>query len=436
MRANLQYAEEVATEHVRKLLAWRIIDGLHQALLMGSHSLITGVIAKETVSAAEFDKLATWAQVSDAIARCVTLELALRRSRDRAKIGTSVRLLAERFCGQGDNERYDPFAMLSAAFVMVDGELGKARVLVSKPPFWRRLAAFAQAALITRCVLSTKGDLSKFIAWAQSVRPAEYCMQGYVDLRSEPRWLADFAMPRQLKDEIGGRVLLAAASDEKATDKLGLRDVLIGDAPQSLKKQLNLLFALLPGPIEGNIDSVTQLQPDVLEQMRKDLTDPSPLVSSFAPVANAALLFKLPEDIPGLAADAVRRAQYRLDSGGKPETLQSCLVGLATAAAVNRSHQLADELFIVIRSYRRFFRNELDLDAAFRIGMIACSSRANLGDWCKCVGALIGDLGFGELTREEAAVLHPLVINLCDLVPELWAACGQGIAAIEAVGFP
>ena len=68
--------------------------------------------------------------------------------------------------------------------------------------------------------------------------------------------------------------------------------------------------------------------------------------------------------------------------------------------------------------------------------MIACARRADLGDWCKCVGALIADLGFGELTLEEATGLHALVIDLCHIVPELWAACGQGIAAIEAVGFP
>jgi hypothetical protein len=433
-QANIkEYADEVATEHVRKLLAWRTMDGLHQALLMGSHSLITGVLAKEPVSATEFDKLAKWVQVSDAISRGIVLELALRRSRDKAKIGANVGILAERFCGQGDKEKYDQFAVLSAAFVMVDGELGKTRVLVSKPPFWRRLAAFAHAALVARRVLSTKGDLSKFIAWMQSVRTAAYSMQCYVDLRREPRWLADFATSLQLKNEIGGRVLMAAAGDEKATDKLGLRDVLISDAPRSLKKQLNLLFTLLPGPLEGNIDSVAQLHADQLEQMRKDLADASPAVSSFALMASAALFFKLPDDIPGLAVDAIRRAQYRLDAGGNADKLESCLVGLATAAAINRSHELADELFIIIRNYRRFFRDELELDAAFRTGMIACASRADLGDWCKCVGALISDLGFGELVRDEAVALYPLVIDLCDLVPELWAACGQGIAAIEAV---
>jgi hypothetical protein len=229
-------------------------------------------------------------------------------------------------------------------------------------------------------------------------------------------------------------VLFAAARDEQAIGKLGLRAILISDAPQSLKKQLNVSLTLLSGPLEGNIASARQLQSNQLKRMHKHLADPSPTVSSFALMVDAALLFELPEDVPELAAHALRRAQYRLDSGGKLRALEGCLVGLAVTAAVNRSHQLADELFIVIRSYRRFAREELDLDAAFHIGMIACASRADLGDWCKCVGALIADLGFGELTRQEAAALRPRVIDLCDLVPELWAACGPGIAAVEAVG--
>jgi len=268
-----------------------------------------------------------------------------------------------------------------------------------------------------------------------SVRLARYTTQCYVDLCCEPRWLAEFAMPRQLKYEIGGRVLGAATRDEKAIDRLGLRDILISDAPHSLKKQLNLVLAQLPGPLEGNLHTVNQLQPDILNKIRKDLINPSPSVSSFTRMANAGLFFRLPEDIPTLAADAIRRAQYLIDSRGKSKVLRDCLVGLAIGAAINRSHQLADELFVVIRSYRRFLRDALDVYAAFRIGMVACASRTDRGDWCKCVGALIADLGFGELTRGEATALHVVVTDLCNIVPELWAASAQGIAAIEAVGF-
>jgi len=436
-QANIkEYVEEVATEHIHRLLEWRMPDGLHQALLMCSHSLITNALAKEAIVASEFNRLATWAQSADAIARTAALELAVKRPRDRAKIGDTVRALAERFTGNGAKERCDPFKLLSAAFIMVDGELGKAKTLASKPPFWRRLAALSHAALITRCVLSTGGDPAKFIRWMGSVRSEEYIAQGYVDLRREPRWLADFAMPGQLKDELGGRVLVAAAREGKSIDKLGLRDILMGDAPRSLKKHLNLFSIQLPGPLEGNVDFMTALAPDLLVKMRAGLGDPAPSVSSFILVANAALLFQLPQDVPALAADAIRRAQYRLDAGGKPEQLQCCLVGLATVAAIYRNQRLADELFILVRSYRRLLPHELDLDDAFRVGIIACASRADLGDWCKCVGAFFTELGFGELTREEAAALHPFLMEFCELVPQLWSTCGQAIAAIEAVGFP
>lgn len=436
-QANIkEYADQVANEHMRRLLNWSYPGGLHHALLLCSHSAITSVLAGESISAIELDALAKWAKDADAIARTVVLELAVKRSRDRAKIGENVRALAKRFAGQGDKERYDPLELLSAAFVLVEGELGKAQILASKPPFWRRLAALAQSALIVRCVLSVAGDHSKFIEWMSSVRSHEYIVQGYVDLRLEPRWPSDFAMPRQLRNELGGRVLVVAARDEKATEKLGLRDMLLGDAPQSLKKNLNLFAMQYPGPLEGNVEFVTQLAPELMIKMRQDLSDPSPSVSSFTMVANSALLFELPQDIPELAANAIRRAEYRLNSGDKPEQLQRCLLALAMVAAIYRSRLLADEIFMVIRNYRRFFRNEIDLDDVFRIGMIACASRADLNDWCKSVAAFFTDLGFGELTREEAAALHPLLILFCEFVPELWATCGQAVAAIEAIGFP
>jgi hypothetical protein len=322
-----------------------------------------------------------------------------------------------------------------AAFVMVDGELAKCKLLVSKPPFWQRLAALSHAALIARCVLSTPGEHSKFIGWMGSVRSDEYIAQGFIDLRREPRWLAEFARPRQLKDELGGRVLVAAARDEKATDKLGLRNILIGNQPGSLRKQLNLLSIQFPGPLEGNVELVTPLPPDLLVKMREQLADPSPAVSSFTLLANSALIFRVPEEVPNLAVEAIRRAQYRLDCGGEPEQLQHCLMALATVAASYRNCSLADELFIVIRSYRRFLPEEMGLDDAIRIGMIACASRSEVGEWCKSVGALLTDLAFGQLTSEEAGRLHPFLINLCELVPQLWAACGQALAAIESVGW-
>jgi hypothetical protein len=428
-----EYVEEVAADHIHRLLTWRPMEGLQLALLIDAHPRVTDILAKQAISVADLNKLALWAQESDALARGSTLALAIRRLRGHATLKANVRALAERLSGQGWKDKYDQFGMLSATFVMVDGQLAKTRIMSAKPAYWRRLAALAHASLINRCILSTGGDLSKLIEWMRSARIREHLMQCYADMRLEPRWIAEFAGPRQLKHEIAGRVLAAALNAQSAIEKLGLRKVLIGNASTSLKKQLKMPFVNLPGPLEGNLDPVAQLEPKILDHMRTDLGAPSPALSVFARVANMALFCKLPEDIPRLAAEAIRRTQYRLDSGESVETFQSTLGGLATFAAVTRSHPLADELFVLLRSYRHFLADKLDVNAAFRVGMIACASRADLDEWCACVGRLISDLGFGELHRDEGSLLHALVGDLCDLVPELWSTCGRGLAAMEAV---
>jgi len=72
----------------------------------------------------------------------------------------------------------------------VYGEMARCRIAASKPPFWRRLAAIGQAALIERCFVASGGDTAKFAEWAKSSRAQSYWLQCLVDLRLEPRWLS------------------------------------------------------------------------------------------------------------------------------------------------------------------------------------------------------------------------------------------------------
>ncbi|HXJ01398.1 MAG TPA: hypothetical protein VNH44_09245 [Micropepsaceae bacterium] len=433
-QANVQeYVEQVAEEHIRKLLEWRAIDGAKQSLLLGSHSLVSRAIAATNISGADLNALLRWGLGADALSRATLIEVALGKPEEKAEIEAALNDLLVKFGGGGEKENFNQFSILSAAFIMVYGELGQTRVFASKPPYWLRLAAFAQAALITRCILAVGGRLTKFVDWMQSVRLADFLLLTYVDLRKEPRWVADWALPDQLRNELAGRVLTAAARNEAAAKLLGVHEALLGDAKMSLKARVDIIRTQLPGPLEGNVSSVMEIPPETLEQIRKALKSPSPDVNSFAMILNASHLFKVPPDIPDLAADAIRRAQYQLDNAGEPRNFAICLIGLASLAAISRNHGLANELFIVIRHYRRVFKDELPFDTAFRAGMIACASREDLMEWCKCVGALVSDLGFGELSREDASCLRPIITKLCELVPELWSTCGQGLAAIEAV---
>jgi hypothetical protein len=65
--------------------------------------------------------------------------------------------------------------------------------------------------------------------------------------------------------------------------------------------------------------------------------------------------------------------------------------------------------------------------------MIACASREDLSDWTSAVGSFMADFAFQFLTRDEAAALEIYIRDFCDLIPDLWAACGPALAAAEAV---
>jgi hypothetical protein len=75
----------------------------------------------------------------------------------------------------------------------------------------------------------------------------------------------------------------------------------------------------------------------------------------FLAITNAALLFRIPQDIIDLAGDAVSRADYYLQRSSD-QPLVPFLLGLATVAAVTRNQKLADTLFVLLRKYRRFYQ--------------------------------------------------------------------------------
>jgi hypothetical protein len=124
------------------------------------------------------------------------------------------------------------------------------------------------------------------------------------------------------------------------------------------------------------------------------------------------------------AGDSIARADYRLPGDDKA-TFVPHLIGLASAAAITRSSKLADALIFLVRTYRHFHPEELTVDEAYPIAIIASASRSELADWCKCVGDFLIDCVFQPITTEEAARLHSHLAYLCHLVPELWSTCDR-----------
>jgi hypothetical protein len=206
----------------------------------------------------------------------------------------------------------------------------------------------------------------------------------------------------------------------------------LGDAEGSLKRQFNPAHACLPGPLEGAVASYIDLPAEEIARIKDDLSSVKLRVASVSGLANAALVFRLPTELADMAGDAIARADYRLPYDDKTVFVPH-LLGLASAAAIARSSKLADALFLLLRTYRHFHTNELTIDDAFRIAIIACASRTELMDWCRCVGDFVTDCAFQPLTAEEAMRLHSHLVHLCHLVPELWSTSGQAEAALRSI---
>jgi hypothetical protein len=86
-----------------------------------------------------------------------------------------------------------------------------------------------------------------------------------------------------------------------------------------------------------------------------------------------------------------------------------------------------------VRKYRRLYPAELGFESAFRIIMHGSASRVDLSAWCKCVGDALTELSFQDMAEDDAVRLHSHIVHLCEIVPELWATCGQAEAALRSV---
>lgn len=428
-----EYAEPVLGPFIKFLFKWDRIEGAKLALLLASHPLVIPLIEKQNLTEAELASLMKWALAGgDLISRCALIELGLRKPEYKKSVKAPMQKLIRLFSGKS-TEANNQFEMFSATFSAVYGELGLTGIMYGKPVYWKRLAAMAQAAIICRAILSFKRDFNKLITWINEVRPIQFLLHCYTDYRTDPRWMAEFGLPNQIANEFGGRIFNYALSNEAAVKTLGLKADLVADKDGSLRKALIPLLTVLPGPVEGNVPAVMEMKPEEIDQLRSDLVVAAPVVESFSLLVSAVLLVKIPPEFAALSAEALSRAQYKFDQTDDPNMLSGHLRGLAQFAAISASIELADAILILIRNYRRHFPDELRLTEAFTTGIIACASRKDFREWCKAVGDFVTDFSFGSLTREEAQGLLPSVLSLCNMVPELWATCGEGLAAIEAV---
>ena len=98
----------------------------------------------------------------DRISQLGAIEVGLRILPSRPEIEPVLIRLIEQIRDDNVDGQASGFKLLSALFLLVDGELSRTRLLSAEPPFYRRLAALSQAALIHRQLVNSSVDIDKF----------------------------------------------------------------------------------------------------------------------------------------------------------------------------------------------------------------------------------------------------------------------------------
>lgn len=416
-----------------QLSAWRPYDGFLFSLFLSSHSALTAEINVDQLDSEDlvraFDSLD---KHGDRTSQLGAIEVGLRILPSRPEIEPVLIRLIEQIRDDDVDGQASGFKLLSALFILVDGELSRTRLLSAAPPFYRRLAALSQAALIHRELVNSGVDIDPFREWAFSNRGEQYYLQSLADMRLEPRWDPDLAAASQMKADFFGRIMIAAKNYEQNIKDGELSDLVLASKPGSLHSLSDFFHPYLPGPLEGAEESQNILPAEFVETIEAQLGAEEVGPSSFIALVNSALIFRVGADQAEFAARALKLGSYRLANVKDRSQLLAILNGLATVAAVARSRALADELRILVRRYRRDAQYALSIKEAMRICLVAAASRADLNDWREFAGAWLTELAFSDLEDDDGEVLHSHLECLCHAVPELWVSCGRADAALRA----
>lgn len=427
------YAAGFGRKFFEQFPAWRPYDGFLFSLFLSSHSALTAEISVEHLVSEDLVRAFDFLEKrGDRISQLGAIEVGLRVLPERPEIESVIIRLIEQIRDDDVDGPASGFKLLSALFLLVEGELSRTRLLSAEPPFYRRLASLSQAALIHRQLVNSGIEIDPFCEWAFNNRGEQYYLQSLADMRLEPRWNPDLAVASQMKADFFGRIMIAAKNYGKNINDGELHKLVLGTEPGSLHSLSEFPRPYFPGPLEGAENSPNILPAELSEAIETQLGAEEVEPSSFIALVNSALIFRVDSDQAELAARALKLGSYRLENVENRSQLLAILNGLASVAAAARSISLADELRILVRRYRRDTQYALSIKEAMRICLVAAASRADLNDWRKFAGDCFTELAFGNLESDDGEVLHSHLHCLFQAVPELWVTCGRADAALMA----
>ena len=425
-----RHAATGGRQRLAELSAWKPYEGFLHSLYMASHPDLSAQIQVTNMSSEDLRQAYAFVLRSgDTVSQLGAIEVGLRVSLDRPEVNPVLTKLVELIRDDDAKGKTSGLGAYSVLYLLVHGELSSRQLLAEDPPFYRRLAALAQAGVIQRQMVAAGISLKES---ALESTAGEYLVRSLVDLRVEPRRQPELALPEQLRAHFLRRIAQAAGRYGNEVDEKLLDDVRRSACPGGILPLGDSFVPLLPGPLE-EAEEMRELPAGATEALRSQLQQEEALTSvHFTGLANCARNFRIGGAEAKLATSALTQAEYRLTDIENPSHLGRLLASLASVAAIARDEELADALRVVVRRYGHQPAPALSILDTMRILLGAAASREELGPWANFVGDCVTELAFGDLREGDGQILLSYVQRLCGIVPELWTTCARAEAALTA----
>ncbi len=428
----IEYASNSGREAVRQLSALNAADRLLFGLLLSSHASLSQELSLAGIEPdAILEVYELLAQSGDVLSQVGAIEIALRELHEHSELEQITVRIIERIVSDEPETQGSRFNLFASLFVMVDGELSRRRLFSERPPFYRRMASLAHAALIQRQIVQSRIDVDQFSSWAFEINHRHFLMQNLADMRLEPRWSPDFALPIQIKEDFLGRVMIAARNHRSHIRQGELHDAIFGEQATSLKKLSNLR-QYYAGPLEGVAETPMKLPIELSQIIEEQLDTVDGADSNYTALVHLGAVYQVEPKHVDMTIRSIRLARHRLLTVATKEHLIAILNGIASVAAVSRSTELANEVRVIVRRYLHESQPLFTAVDAMRVCIIASAANTDFTSWQNGVGDWLSEISLGELTVNESRILLSYLDALNHAIPQLWIATAKTDAALKA----
>ena len=407
--------------------------GIHRCLLTAIHpSVVDSIPLTENVATAMVSAFEYITGNGDAVSQVAAVELACRFLGIMPGVGRLIGSLVDSIRGDDVDSPCSRFAMFYHLFVIIDSRLIALRVLAGMPPFYRRAAALAQAALVQSVILDYGVRSDALANLAQSPQSIYHRLQSVAEMRREPLWHPGSASPEYFKSNSVARVRGALV---RARERLGgarFGELVGVDVAAMCDDDELSSLEVLPSPLDGAILGLSNVSVDIMRSIRSIFNASDRSLAEVRRVATYLRFVRTERDV----VEHFERLLVEFRGAIKSESISdgdsSWVSLLASVAGTTRSGVVTDFVHSLLLQMCSREHCTVDVGTICEIGIVACSSRSDVQEWRDSVSVWFRALVDLDLDPSQMRVLALILDTLCFLFPELWISCGRWYAALEA----